>query len=82
MLAPIVKACTILWGLNEACCDWEVNVSSFSAGNLRHKNVTAGCRVNQYGSRGSRLKAGGKERERDGTTGEEGNDSGKGWRKE
>lgn len=51
-----------MWGLNEPCCDREVNVSSFSAGNLRHKNVTAGCQVNQYGSRGRRLKAGGKER--------------------
>lgn len=34
----------------------------FSAGNLRHKNVTAGYRVNQYGSQGRGLKVGGKER--------------------
>lgn len=31
----------------------------FSAGNLRHKNVTTGYRVNQYESQGRRLREGG-----------------------
>lgn len=52
-----------------------VSVFFFQPGNLRRKNVTAGCRVNQYGERREEARRrGAGRRERDDAAGEKQND--------